>query len=602
MALKVGELYGLLEMQDTGFFKSLDKVQSEMQNVSKKLSSIGKDLSLKVTTPIVGVGTAAVYTLTQFDDSMSKVSAISGATGDDLQRMENLAKQLGATTAHSASAAAEAMSYLALAGWDTNQILAATPDMLSLASAAAIDLAAAADIVSDTMSMFQMNAEEAGRAADIFAKAQSKSNTNVLQLGEAMKYAGASANAAGMDLEQTTAILGILANNGLKGSIAGTTFNSMLRDMKKSAEDGNISIGDMSIALYDAQGNMRDLGTILGEIELATKGMTTAQRDAALGAVFQVEALKGVNIMLGSGMEAYKELEYQLYNSTGAAKDAANIMEDNLGGALREMKSAIEAAMIALGEGLEPIIKTVAEAITKLALWFSNLSEEQKTTIIIVGSVVAAIGPLLTVLATVISTITTLMPIITAVGGAFAAVGAGPIALIVAVIGALIAIGVKLWQNWDIIKVKASELGTSLKETFQIACGAAERVLSRFSDGVKNIINSIIKAFNGLINGANRIGFDVPDWVPGIGGKSFGLNIPRIPLLDTGGIVQSPTLAALAQNSKPEAVIPLDKLKNMNLGSNKTANIIIELDGYTLASALGQPLVDEIRLRTGLRI
>lgn len=301
--------------------KNLEK---SFQNAGKAMTNAGKTLSTHVTAPLAGLATVSVATVAKFDDSMSQVAAISGATGNDLERLRDLAKDLGSTTRYSASEAADAMTYLALAGYDTNQILSATPGMLNLAAAAGMDLATAADIVTDTMSGFQMSAERAGEAADIFAAASSKSNTNVEQLGEAMKYASSTANAAGMDLAQTAAILGVFADSGVKGSMAGTTFNAILRDMKSKAKDGAIAVGGMSIALYNADGTMKDLGSIMADVEQATKNMTTAQRDAALSAVFGSEAMRGVNILLATGSERYKELEQAMYNSTGTSQKSFN--------------------------------------------------------------------------------------------------------------------------------------------------------------------------------------------------------------------------------------------------------------------------------------
>jgi TP901 family phage tail tape measure protein len=270
--------------------------------------------------------------------------------------------------------------------------------MLNLASAASMDLSSAADIVTDTMSAFGMEATEAEKAADIFAKTMSSSNTDVTQLGEAMKYVGASANAAGMDLEQTNAILGKLADAGLKGSTGGTVLAGMLREVQANAKDGAIAIGETSVAVYDAQGNMRDMTSILADVEKATKGMSNEQRNAALSAVWGAEAIRGVNIIMESGTDSVRELEDALRNSAGASEEMKNKMEGGIGGAFRSLKSATEGLAIAFGEILAPYIQSLAEKITSLVQWFSGLSDGMKKTILIVAGIAATIGPVLLIL------------------------------------------------------------------------------------------------------------------------------------------------------------------------------------------------------------
>ena len=395
----------------------IGKIGKEFEEMGKKLTNTGKTMSTYVTAPLVGIGAISLHTAANFDDSMRKVQAVSGATGEDFDKLSTQARELGATTAFSASDAANAMYYLSLAGWDVNETMSATPGLLSLASAAGMDLGQAADIVSDTMSAFQMEASGAGTAADIFAAASSNSNTDVLQLGEAMKYASSTANSAGMDLAQTSTVLGILADSGIKGSMAGTSFNAMLRDMKKNALDGTIAIGRHVIALYNADGTMRSLGDIMADVNVATEGMTTKQRDAALSAIFQEESIRGVNIMLAAGTERYDELEGKIRDSDGAAKRMAETMEGGVGGAMREMKSATEEMMITLGNILVVAVFPLIESLTDLFNWFSELPEPIQKGVVAFLAVIAVIGPLLIAIGAVVSAVGT-------VAGAFGAGGA----------------------------------------------------------------------------------------------------------------------------------------------------------------------------------
>ena len=342
---------------------------------------------------------------------------------------------------------------------------------LKLAGAAGMDLALATDIVTDTMSMFGMEASEATKMTDMLAYAQANSNTDVQQLGEALKYCGASANAMGYDLADTTALLGTFADQGLKGSSAGTTLNAMFRDMKKNAKDGAIAIGDTNVAIVDANGNYRDMTDILADVEKATEGMTQAERDMALSSVWGTEALKGVNMAFEAGVPKIREFEEGIRNSDGAASEMYDTMQNNLQGAIDNMKSAFEGLLITIGQRLIPIFQNLVEGITNVFTWFNNLNPAIQNVIIGVGGFLAILGPLLLIIGNVIIFIVKLSTSISALvtffsaGGAgagilSAAIGAlsGPIGIAIAAITALIAVGVLLYNNWDTIKAKCREV------------------------------------------------------------------------------------------------------------------------------------------------
>ncbi|MCY8345050.1 phage tail tape measure protein [Bacillus haynesii] len=442
--------------------KGFASFQSKMNGVASKMKSIGKGMTTFVTTPLVGLGTASVLTAVKFDDSMRKVRATMGNNlGKTTKEQEknfikltNEAKRLGSTTRYSASEAAAGMEKLALAGWDTNQILAATEPMLNLAAAAGMNLDRAADIVTDTMSAFGMEAKEATRTTDVFAAAMSKSNTDVDQLGEAMKYVSSNAKASGMDLEQTVAILGRFADQGIKGSMAGTTLSSMLRDVKKSAKDGKIAIGDTAVSVYDANGKMRDMTTILADVEKATAGMSDEQRDAALSSVFQSEALKGVNMLMQTGTGNIRNFEKELRNSNGTAAAMKDTMEGGLGGSIRSLMSALEGLAISFGEVLAPHIKNLADFLATLAQRFTELPTGVKEVILIIGGIVAAVGPVILVLGTLAGAISNLAPL-------FAGLSV-PILPLIAILGALVAAGILVWQNWETISQKAQEIWSAI--------------------------------------------------------------------------------------------------------------------------------------------
>ena len=506
----VDQASGVLENIGKSGGQATKNLEQSFKNAGKAMSDTGKSLSKNVTAPLVGVGTAAVMTVAKFDDSMSQVQALSGATGKELDDLRGLAKKLGAETAHSASDAADAMGYLALAGYDTNQILEATPHMLNLASAGGMDLARTADIVTDSMSGFGMEANRSKEAADVFAKAQSITNTNVEQLGEAMKYASSTANAAGMDIQKTSAVLGMFANAGIKGGMAGTTFNAMLRDLKKANAEGKLAIEGTNIALYNQDGSMRDLGAVMADVEKATEGMTTAQRDAAMSAIFGEQSIRGANIMLEQGSDKYKELEQAMYGSSGTAEEMADIMEDNVAGAFRALASQTEGIMIQLGEQLAPIIKdtiiplvqSFGEKISNLIEWFAGLDDDTKKTILTILGIVAAVGPVLVILGKVAGAVGTIIGIFPKLKTAWAAVTtvsnlfnmsllANPITWIIVGIMALIAAIVLLWKNWESVSQWLSDSWEWLKETATAVFQAIADFFTGIWEGIKNVATEV---------------------------------------------------------------------------------------------------------------
>lgn len=395
---------------DRDMAQAESNVASRLDSAGQRMQQTGTTLTKRVTAPIVGMATAVLMTGAKFDDQMARVQAISGATGGGLDKLRGQAKEMGSTTRFSASEAAGGMEFLALAGFEVNEITDAMPGLLDLASAANLDLARTSDIVSDTMSAFKMDASQAGEAADIFAEQSSNSNTSVDQLGEAMRRAAPAAAAAGMSLGETSAMLGVLADSGIKGSRAGTVVDATLRDLVGSAEDGAVAIGDTSVAVFDAEGNFRSMSDIMRDVDTATQGMSDSQRENALRAVFQEQSLKGVNLMLGDGIDTFDEYQRANENSAGAAKEMAGIMEDTLGGSFRELKSQLEGVLISMSEELSPVVRdtlvpalrALGQMVSRGVEWFSKLDGKTKNVVFVLAGLAAAAGPVLIVLGTMV--------------------------------------------------------------------------------------------------------------------------------------------------------------------------------------------------------
>ena len=303
----------------------------------------------------------AITTGMQFEAAMSQVAAISGATGSELELLTETAKHYGETTMFSASQAAEALNYMALAGWDANQSVDALGGVLDLAAASGMDLGAASDAVTDYLSAFSMEASQAGYMADMMAYAQSKSNTTASMLADAYGNCASSMHAAGQDIETTTAMLMALANQGIKGSEAGTQMAAVMRDLTQKMDDGQIMIGKTAVQVADAQGNFRDLNDIIIDVGKATEGMGTAEQSAAIMTTFTARSVKAIQTLLNEGMDNVNAYEDALRGSEGTAAEQARIMMDNLQGDIKLYQSALEGVRITASESLNDSARGIVQ-------------------------------------------------------------------------------------------------------------------------------------------------------------------------------------------------------------------------------------------------
>lgn len=477
-----------------------------------------------------------------FDASMSKVAALSGATDEDLQMLRDTAKEFGSTTQFSASQAADALGYMALAGWDANESADALGGVLDLAASSGMDLAKASDMVTDYMSAFGLSADKSAYFADLLAYAQANANTTAEGLGDAFKNSAANMNAAGQDIETTVSLLSMLANQGLKGSEAGTALTAVMRDMTSKMEDGKIMIGDTAIAVQDANGNYRDLTDILADVEAATNGLGTAEKAAALQSTFTSDSIKGLNLILNAGVDEAKGFEEELRNSTGAAGDMAKVMNDNLGGDLTALGSKLEGVQIALYEKFEPALRAGVDVLSSLldALnWVVDHSTEFIAAISAMGAGIAAYVAYTTALKVMKEGWMALEIVQKAVTAAQwlmnAAMSANPIGLVVAAIAALVAAFVVLWNKsegfrnfwiglWEGIKNAVGVVVDWIKENWQAMllflvnplAGIFKYCYDHF-EGFRNFVDGIVQAvvgyFSGLWESIKTTFSEIATWV-----------------------------------------------------------------------------------------
>lgn len=539
--------------------EAMQKAGGRLKDVGDRTTEIGKDLSMKVTTPLLGVGTAAVMVGAEFEQSMSKVSALSGATGDDLERLEGQARELGKTTVFSATQAAEAQAFLAMAGYKVNEILDSMPGLLNLAAAGQMDLGRAADITTNIMSAFGIEADRTAHVADVLAKASASANTDVSQLGEAIKYLGPVANSLGWSLEESTAAVMSLSNAGIQGSMAGQAFASSLARLAKPTREMENLMRDLNISFFDADGVMRPLPDVIAELERGLQGMTAEQKSAALSTLFGAEAYKHWAVLLDEGSETLSENTQMLIEADGAAKQMADTMSDNFIGALNQMKSALSESAIIIFKNIQPALESLVERVKSAAEWFNNLSPRMQNMIILAGGFAAAIGPLLVVLGTLAASLGSIINIMGKLlplfSGSKSAIGvfrtgiaalSGPIGIAIAAIAAFIAIGVALYKNWDDVKkylentwngIKnvSTNIWNAIKNFFSSTWDTISRTVSNvlnqirnsISNNFNNMLNSVRNVLTNLRNTITNIWNNVLSFLRGINLYSIGADIMR---------------------------------------------------------------------------
>ena len=413
MAVDVGSAVGYLDLDISGFLNSLKTAQSEaasasqnmatqignkFSGVGKSLTTAGKKLSTVVTAPVVGLGAASIKTTADFESAMSKVSAISGATGNDLDTLSKKAKEMGAKTKFSATESAEAFTYMAMAGWKTEDMIDGIDGIMSLAAADGLDLATTSDIVTDALTAFGLSAEDSGHFADVLAKASSSANTNVSMLGESFKYVAPVAGSLGYSAEDTAIALGLMANAGIKGSQAGTALRGSISRLVKPTGDAAAMMDKYGISLTNADGTMKPLGEVMDELREKLGGLSESEQAQAATTLFGQEAMSGMLAIINASDSDYKNLTDSIYNAEGAAQKMADVQLDNLSGQITILKSALEGAAIQIGELLLPYVKDFVQWIQNLIDKFNSLSPEQQNFIVKIALMAAVIGPILLII------------------------------------------------------------------------------------------------------------------------------------------------------------------------------------------------------------
>ena len=421
----------------------------KLKTVGDNISNVGEKF-LPATAVVAGLGTAAVKTAADFDTGMSKVAAISGATGKDLDALRDKAREMGSKTKFSATEAAAAMEYMAMAGWKTEDMLGGIEGIMNLAAASGEDLATTSDIVTDALTAFGLTAKDSGHFADVLAAASSNANTNVSMMGETFKYAAPIAGALGFSVEDTAEAIGLMANAGIKGSQAGTSLRTIMNNLAGEVKICGANLGEVTIQTTNTDGSMRELSDILADCRGAFSQLSESEQAAAAEALVGKNAMSGFLALMNAGEGDINKLSSAIENCDGQSQKMAETMQDNLEGQLTILKSQLQELAISFGEILMPAIRGIVSALQKVADWLNSLSEGTKKTIVTIALIVAAIGPVLIVVGKVISAIGTIMTWVpkiataiktvkTALTALHAVMLANPIVLIIAAIAALVA-------------------------------------------------------------------------------------------------------------------------------------------------------------------
>lgn len=393
----VGEIRARITLDSSEFRRGADEARNSMGGMKKDFSAIQK-ASTVVSGAVAAVIGASIKTAANFEQAMARVKAISGATDDEFKALEQTARDLGASTQFSASEAAEAMSFLAMAGFKVNETISAMPGVLNLAAASQESLGTSADIVSNIMSGFGLNATEADTAVDVLVKTMTTANTNLPQLGNAMKYVAPIAASLGIPIEQAAAAVGKMSDAGIQGSQAGTSLRAMLLSLTNPVGQTEKAMERLGVNVNDAAGEMMPLPELIGHVSERLDGLTDAQKTAEAAQLVGTEAASGFLALMAIGEEDLAAYTAELKDSAGAAQDMATIQQDTVNGAFKEFQSALEEVGIVIGNEFLPVFRDVIEAGADLVRFIGAFDGDSiKLALSFAGITAAVAGTLATV-------------------------------------------------------------------------------------------------------------------------------------------------------------------------------------------------------------
>lgn len=519
--------------------KEADKLGGKLQKIGKKVTRVGEDLTKTFTLPIAAGFTAAIKETSDFESAMAKVSAVTQASAEDTEKLEKVIRDLSQSTQYTASETADAAYYMGMAGWDAEQILAGLPAVLNLATASGEDLATTSDIVTDALTAFGLKAEDAGHFTDVLAETSRSANTNVSLLGESFQYAAPVAGALGYSVEDVALALGLMANNGVKGSQAGTSLRNVFQRMAKPTKESATAMEQLGISLQDDSGRMYSFGEVMDQLrrsmgDLATpskevqmqisdlntqledgtiseeeyqeslesligavNGTAAAEKTRLASMLGGARAMPGLLAIVNSAEEDYNGLADAIGNSEGVAQGMAETMNNTLAGQFKILVSQLQELARQFGEILLPVVKDVVAWLQGMVTKLQEMDPETKEMILKIAGIVAAIGPLLIIGGKLTTGIGGLMK-----GGGslvkFLAALPGWVLPVAAAIGAVAAVIITLWNDSEEFRNAVTDIWNDLKETWEECTQEIVDLLNEMGFDFKDIGEVISAAWHAL--------------------------------------------------------------------------------------------------------
>ena len=503
-------------LQNSG--KQWKNMGKDIKKAGRSISSVGSNMTKSVTMPILGIGGAAIKLAADFEAGMDKVASISGATGDDLKKLSAKAEEMGNATKFSAKESADAFSYMAMAGWKTEDMLNGIEGVMYLAGATGEDLATTSDIVTDALTAFGKSASDTNDFVDVLAKTASNANTDVGKMGETFKYVAPVAGALKYSYSDVAQAIGLMANSGIKASQAGTSLRSWLTRLASPTKQSAEAMDALGVSMTDAKGNMKSLDQLMRETRESFAGLTKEQKAARAAQLAGKTGMAGLLAIVNSSDDDFNKLAKSIGDSNGAAKEMYNIANDNLNGQLTELKSKTEGLGIALGKKLIPLAEKLVTKIKGVVDKFSAMDSSTQKTIIKIAGIAAAIGPALLVIGKLTTGVGKVIGVVGKFGmamktaGGFVALITSPVGIAVGVIAALVAVGVLLYKNWDKVKQGAKNAWGYVVKTFT---------------GVGAKSGAVREALGGVIEQAKKLWSKIKSVGSGVG-KVLGEHLPGI--------------------------------------------------------------------------
>lgn len=569
---------------------NLRALGEQLKAVGDKMTEVGKNLTTKVTLPLAAVGTVAAKKFAEVDKTMQLTNSTMGNSAQEAELLNKAMKSAAASSTYGMSDAATATLNFARAGLSAQQAADALAPAMALAAGEGGELDTVSAGLVATINGFHGSFDQAAQYADVFANACNNSALDVNSLSHAMSVAAPIFSAAGYNVKDAALYMGVMANNGIEADKAANSLKTGLARLVSPAKEGAAMMDQLGISVTNSDGTMKDSVQIQKELHDAFSQLSESEQIAAASAIFGKNQMAPWLALINTAPGDVNALNEAL-GQNGTAMEMQAAMMSGFAGSIEQLKSGLDVLLTSLGEALAPVIQKVVAGLQALVDWFNSLSPQMQSVIAVIGVIAAALGPVLVILGTLISSIGSIISVIGIVAPLIAGL-AGPIAIAVLAITALIAIGVALYKNWDTIKAKAIEIKNNivatwnglkasviaavnaLKASLSAAWASIKATASAAWNAVKTAITSPIQTavelvraginkLKSIVNGAHLSlpHIKLPHF--SVSGK-FSLNPPSVPKVSvswykTGGIFDSPSLIGIGE-AGPEAVVPLDKL------------------------------------------